>query len=45
MRVIACIEEQDVTKTILVHLGLPAERLPTPRAQAPPVTLALFPAA
>jgi hypothetical protein len=32
-------------KKILLHLGLPAEPLPTVRAQAPPVTLKLFPAA
>ena len=42
MRLIACIEEHDVAKKILVHLGLPAEPLPTARAQAPPVTLELF---
>ena len=29
MRVIACIEEQDVAKKILVHLGLPSEPLPS----------------
>jgi hypothetical protein len=40
--VIACIEEHDVAKKIL---GLPAEPLSTARAQAPPVTLELFPAA
>ncbi len=45
MRIIACIEEQDVAKKILSHLGLPTEPLPTARAQAPPVTLKLFPAA
>jgi hypothetical protein len=45
MRVIACIEEHDVAKKILVHLGLPSEPLPTARAQAPPVTLELFPGA
>jgi hypothetical protein len=45
MRVIACIEEQDVAKKILSHLGLPAEALPTARAQAQPVTLEQFPAA
>jgi hypothetical protein len=45
MRLIACIEEPDVAKKILVHLGLPSEPLPTARAQAPPVTLELFPAA
>ena len=45
MRVIACIEEPDVAKKILVHLGLPSESLPTARAQAPPVTLELFPEA
>jgi hypothetical protein len=44
MRLIACIEEQDVAKKILEHLGLRAEPLPTLRAQAPPVTLELFPA-
>ena len=44
MRVIACIEEHDVAKKILVHLGLPSEPLPTARAQASPVTLELFPA-
>jgi hypothetical protein len=32
-------------KKILVHLGLPSEPLPTARAQAPPVTLELFPEA
>ena len=32
-------------KKILEHLGLRAEPLPTLRAQAPPVTLELFPAA
>lgn len=45
MRLIACIEEPDVAKKILEHLGLRAEALPTLRAQAPPVTLELFPAA
>ena len=45
MRLIACIEEPDVAKKILVHLGLPSESLPTARAQAPPVTLELFPEA
>ena len=45
MKLIACIEEQDVARKILQHLGLPAEPLPTARAQAPPVTLELFPAA
>ena len=43
MRVIACIEEQDLAKKILVRLGLPTEPLPTACAQAPPVTLELFP--
>ena len=42
MRLIACIEEPDVAKKILQHLGLRAEPLPTLRAQAPPVTLELF---
>ena len=42
MRLIACIEEPDVAKKILEHLGLRAEPLPTLRAQAPPVTLELF---
>ncbi len=45
MRLIACIEEPDVAKKILEHLGLPSEPLPTARAQAPPVTLELFPEA
>ena len=45
MRLIACIEEQDIAKKIPIHLGLPAEPLPTARAQATPVTLELFPAA
>ena len=45
MQLIACIEEPDVAKKILEHLGLRAEPLPTLRAQAPPVTLDLFPAA
>jgi hypothetical protein len=45
MRLIACIEEPNVAKKILEHLGLRAEDLPTLRAQAPPVTLELFPAA
>jgi hypothetical protein len=45
MRLIACIEEPDVAKKILVHLGLPSEPLPTARAQAPPVALELFPEA
>jgi hypothetical protein len=31
-------------KKILEHLGLRAEALPTLRANAPPVTLELFPA-
>ena len=44
MRLIACIEEPDVAKGILEHLGLRAEALPTLRANAPPVTLELFPA-
>jgi hypothetical protein len=39
---IACIEKQAVARKILLHLGLPAEPLPTARAQAPPVTLELF---
>jgi hypothetical protein len=34
-----------VAKKILEHLGLRAEPLPSLRAQAPPVTLELFPAA
>jgi hypothetical protein len=34
-----------VAKKILEHLGLRAETLPALRAQAPPVTLELFPAA
>ena len=42
MRLIACIEEPDVAKKILEHLGLRAEPLPTLRAQAPPVALELF---
>jgi hypothetical protein len=42
MLLIACIEEPDVAKKILEHLGLRAEPLPTLRAQAPPVTLELF---
>lgn len=45
MRLIACIEEPDVAKKILEHLGLRAEPLPTLQAQAPPFTLELFPAA
>ena len=45
MRLIACIEEPEVAKKILEHLGLRAERLPTLRAQAPPVALELFPEA
>ena len=45
MQLIACIEEPDVAKKILGHLGLRAEPLPTLRAQAPPITLELFPAA
>ena len=44
MRIIACIEEPDVAKKILEHLGLRAEPFPALRAQAPPVTLELFPA-
>ena len=44
MRLIACIEEPDVAKKILEHLGLRAEPFPALRAQAPPVTLELFPA-
>ena len=44
VQLIACIEEPDVAKKILEHLGLRAEPLPTLRAQAPPVTLELFPA-
>jgi hypothetical protein len=45
MRLIACIEEPDVARKILEHLGLRAEALPILRAQAPPVTLELFPVA
>ena len=45
MRLIACIEEPNVAKKILEHLGLRAEPLPTLRAQAPPVALQLFPEA
>ena len=44
MRLIACIEEPEVAKGILEHLGLRAEPLPTLRAWAPPVTFELFPA-
>jgi hypothetical protein len=44
-RLIACIEEPDVAKKILEHLGLRAEPRSTLRAQARPVTLELFPAA
>jgi hypothetical protein len=43
--IVACIEEPDVARKILEHLGLPSEPLPTARAQAPPVTLELFPEA
>ena len=45
MRLFACIEEPEVAKKILEHLGLRAEPLPTLRAQAPPVALELFPEA
>ena len=46
MRLIACIEEPEVARKILEHLGLRAEPLPTLRAQAPPpVGLELFPEA
>ncbi len=45
MRLIACIEEPEVARKILEHLGLRAEPLPTLRAQAPPVTLELLPEA
>ena len=45
MRLIACIEEPEVAKKILEHLGLRAEPLPTLGAQAPPVALELFPEA
>ena len=45
MRLIACIEEPEVAKKIVEHLGLRAEPLPTLRAQAPPVALELFPEA
>ena len=45
MRLIACIEEPDVARKFLEHLGLRAEPLPTLRAQAPPVALELFPEA
>ena len=45
MRLIACIEEPDVARKMLEHLGLRAEPLPTLRAQAPPVALELFPEA
>jgi hypothetical protein len=41
-RLIACIEEHEVAKGILEHLGLRAEPLPTLRAWAPPVALELF---
>jgi hypothetical protein len=44
MRLIACIEEPEVARGILEHLGLRAEPLPTLRAQASPATLDLFPA-
>ena len=44
MRLIACMEEPDVARGILEHLGLRAEALSTLRAQAPSVTLELFPA-
>ena len=43
MRLIAGIEEPEVARKILVHLGLRAEPLPALRAQATPVTLELFP--
>ncbi len=39
------IRKPDVAKKILEHLGLRAEPLPTLRAQAPPVTIELFPSA
>ncbi len=39
------VQWSDVATKILEHLGLRAEALPTLRAQAPPVTLELFPAA
>ena len=45
MRLIACIEEPDVARKMLEHLGLRAEPLPTLRAQAPPVALELYPEA
>ena len=45
VRLIACIEEPEVAKKILEHLGLRAEPLPTLRSQAPPETLELFPEA
>ena len=45
MRLIACIEEPDVARKILEHIGLGAEPLPTRRAQAPPVALERFPEA
>jgi hypothetical protein len=36
MRVIAFIEDRSIVKAILAHLGLPADPLPTARAQSPP---------
>jgi hypothetical protein len=45
MRLIACIEEPEVARTILKPLTLRAEPLPTLRAPAPPVALELFPEA
>jgi hypothetical protein len=39
------LDDDNVAKKIFEHLGLRAEPLPTLRAQAPPVTLELFPAA
>ena len=42
MKVIAFLEESAVVRTILDHLGLPAQPLPEVKAQAPPVTVELF---
>ena len=42
MKVIAFLEGPSVVKTILTHLGLPAEPLPAVNAQAPPTTVEMF---
>jgi hypothetical protein len=42
MKVIAFLEEAAVVRSILEHLGLPAEPLPDARPEAPPATVEMY---